>query len=170
MAKAKPEESSLDRCELLTTGDMARLSESTLRTVRFYEEAGLLEPVRRSTGAHRLFHRRELSKLRLALDLREGGLSVQDVKSLFCLKADCTSPEEASQRMSTVLNEKIECMQKKIAKLHQLRKELSEMIAAISECETCEDRSFPLGCGKCDTIDTPKISRALRVLWQEKTG
>ncbi|MBT8451830.1 MAG: MerR family transcriptional regulator, partial [Deltaproteobacteria bacterium] len=57
--------------DLLTTGDMARLSQSTLRTVRFYEQEGLIEPERRSSCGHRLFSARELLKLQLALDLRE---------------------------------------------------------------------------------------------------
>jgi DNA-binding transcriptional MerR regulator len=71
--------------DLLTTGDMARLSESTLRTVRFYEQEGLIEPERRSACGHRLFSGRELMKLQLALDLREAGLSLQNIKDLFCL-------------------------------------------------------------------------------------
>ena len=82
---------------LLTTGDMARLGRSTLRTVRFYEEAGLLK-VARHEGGHRLFSETELHKLRLASDLREAGLSLSDIKTLFELKARCGSAEEASAR------------------------------------------------------------------------
>jgi DNA-binding transcriptional MerR regulator len=89
--------------ELLTTGDMARLSDSTLRTVRFYEQEGLIEPERRSACGHRLFSGRELMKLQLALDLREAGLSLQNIKDLFCLKStdrhnatkDCEAPKAA---------------------------------------------------------------------------
>jgi DNA-binding transcriptional MerR regulator len=80
---------------LLTTGDMARLGRSTLRTVRFYEEAGLLK-VARLDGGNRLFHENELHKLRLASDLREAGLSLSEIKSLFELKNRCASAEEAS--------------------------------------------------------------------------
>ena len=36
---------------------MARLSMSTLRTVRFYEEEGILRPIARTDGGHRLFER-----------------------------------------------------------------------------------------------------------------
>lgn len=153
---------------LFTTGDMARLSSSTLRTVRFYEQAGLIKPQRRSCGGHRLFAKRELTKLQLALDLREAGLSVDSIKSLFKLKAACSSPEEASDRMSAVLNEQIECMQQKITKLRRLREELAAMIAVISECHTCDNKpSFPLACGDCDVLENPDLPRALRVLWKD---
>ena len=156
-----------EREGLLTTGDMARLSASTLRTVRFYEEAGLLEPECRSAGGHRLFEKRQLTKLQLALDLREGGLSVQDIKALFYLKSECQTPEEASKTMSGVLQEKIDCMQSKIDKLRNLRQELTSMIQSISDCNSCESPSFPLGCGDCDSIDKPDVTRALQVLWQD---
>lgn len=153
--------------DLLTTGDMARLSDSTLRTVRFYEQEGLIEPERRSPCGHRLFSGRELTKLQLALDLREAGLSVQNVKDLFCLKSDCACPEEASHRMSGVLTAQIDTMQQKIAKLRRLREELTAMVSVLTECQSCEEGSFPLACKKCDVVGNPELPRALRVLWHD---
>jgi len=156
------------RCgDLLTTGDMARLSQSTLRTVRFYEQEGLIEPARRSACGHRLFSGSELLKLQLALDLREAGLSVQNIKDLFCLKADCDCPEEASQRMSHVLTEQIDTMQQKIAKLRKLREELTAMVSVLTECQSCDEGNFPLACENCDVLSSPQLPRALQVLWHE---
>jgi DNA-binding transcriptional MerR regulator len=153
--------------ELLTTGDMARLSRSTLRTVRFYQQEGLIQPERRSECGHRLFSGRELMKLQLALDLREAGLSLQGIKDLFCLKSGCACPEEASDRMSNVLNEQIETMQHKIAKLRKLREELTAMVSVLTECQSCEKGNFPLSCEKCDVLSNPELPRALRVLWHD---
>ena len=153
--------------DLLTTGDMARLSKSTLRTVRFYEQEGLIEPERRSSCGHRLFTGRELMKLQLALDLREAGLSLQDIKDLFCLKADCACPEEASKRMSNVLNEQIDTMQHKITKLRRLREELTAMVSVLTECQSCEEGNFPIACEQCDVVGSPHLPRALHVLWHE---
>ncbi|MGB5811221.1 MAG: MerR family transcriptional regulator [Polyangiales bacterium] len=146
---------------------MARLSDSTLRTVRFYEQEGLIEPERRSPCGHRLFSGRELTKLQLALDLREAGLSVQSVKDLFCLKSGCGCPEEASHRMSDALNTQIDSLQQKIAKLRRLREELTAMVSVLTECQSCQEGTFPLSCGKCDVIGNPELPRALRVLWHD---
>jgi DNA-binding transcriptional MerR regulator len=153
--------------ELLTTGDMARLSDSTLRTVRFYQQEGLIEPERRSSCGHRLFSERELMKLQLALDLREAGLSLQSIKDLFCLKSDCECPEEASRRMSNVLTEQIDAMQHKIATLRRLREELTAMVSVLTECQSCDRGNFPLACEKCDVLGSPQLPRALQVLWHE---
>jgi DNA-binding transcriptional MerR regulator len=144
---------------------MARLTGSTLRTVRFYEEAGLLCPRGRSEGGHRLFDEGELLKLQLILDLREACLSLNDIKELFELKTTCASADEASERMSRILERQIDEMQKKIAKLRRLREELASTIAVISECHTCSRPSFPRPCAGCEVLQRADLPRAARLLW-----
>lgn len=150
---------------LLTTGDMARETGSTLRTVRFYEEAGLLRPASRNDGGHRMFASDQLQKLRLILDLREAGLSLNDIRKLFELKSQCASPEEASRRLSELLGSQIDEMQRKIATLRRLREELASTVSVLTECMTCEDASFPSRCPKCEVLDRPQLPRAVRLLW-----
>ncbi|MEM9068431.1 MAG: MerR family transcriptional regulator [Myxococcota bacterium] len=150
----------------LTTGDMARLSQSTLRTVRFYEQEGLIKPKARSGGGRRLFAKAELHKLQLALDLREAGLSIQDIKELFELKTRFSTPQEASIEITAILGRQINAMQEKIAKLRRLREELASMVSVISECQSCDDTSrFPTRCHDCDVLDQPELPRAVTVLW-----
>src|SRR5690606_25219830 len=96
-----------DRQELFTTGDMARITNTTLRTVRFYEEAGILRPARRTEGGHRLFVREELERLRLASDMREAGLSLDDIRSLLELKSKATTGGEAARLATAALKDVI---------------------------------------------------------------
>jgi DNA-binding transcriptional MerR regulator len=148
-----------------TTGARARLGRSTLRTVRFYEEAGLLR-VARHEGGHRLFHETELHKLRLASDLREAGLSLSEIKSLFELKNRCASAEEASALLADHLSSRIDAMQEKIALLRRLREELASTVAVIQECGSCDDqRTFPARCCDCEVLARPDLPRAVRLLW-----
>ena len=72
-----------DGQDSLTTGDMARLSQTTLRTVRFYEAEGLIQAMERGDGDHRRFARGELHKLQIISDLRESGLSLKQIKDLI---------------------------------------------------------------------------------------
>ena len=80
---------------LLTTGEMARLSNSTLRTVRFYEEEGILRPARRTEGGHRLFERSELDRLMLVTDMRMAGLSLDDIKAILEVKKAASTGADA---------------------------------------------------------------------------
>lgn len=152
----------------LSSGDMARSCETTLRTVRFYEEAGLIEPVARSEGGHRVYQPEQLAKLQLIMDLREAGLSLQDIKSLFELKDRCGTAEEASTQMATALEAQIECMQRKITVLRRLREELAAMVANIRDCRTCSAPEFKAACDECDVMKQPDLSRAMRLLWGKR--
>lgn len=152
----------------LSSGDMARGCETTVRTVRFYEEAGLIEPIARSEGGHRVYQAEQLAKLQLIMDLREAGLSLQDIKELFELKKRCESPEEASTRLATALEAQIECMQRKIAVLRRLREELASTVATIRECRTCDTSEFKVACSNCDVMNRPDLPRAMRWLWSSE--
>lgn len=151
--------------QLLSTGDLARDCETTVRTVRFYEEAGLIEPSHRSGCGHRVFERRQLVKLQLIMDLREAGLSLSDIKALFDLKGSCNTADEASRSMASALETQIEAMQKKIAVLRRLREELAAMVAVIRECNACEAPDFKKQCGSCDVMARPDLPRAMQLLW-----
>lgn len=156
----------LDADSPLSTGDMARMSGSTLRTVRFYESEGLIAPVGRSDGGRRQFARSELEKLRLALDLREAGLSIHEIKELFELKQRFPDPRKATAEVSEILNRQVDAMQRKIATLRRLREELATMVTVISECGLCEGSRWPNHCQGCDVLKHDPLPRAVRVLWE----
>jgi MerR family Zn(II)-responsive transcriptional regulator of zntA len=149
----------------LSSGDLARACNTTVRTVRFYEEAGLVEPVTRSEGGHRLYAAHQVPRLSLIIDLREAGLSLQDIKSLFELKQHAGTSLEASERMTTILHRRIDEMQAKIACLRKLREELAQTATMIRECGSCSGDRFPTHCGHCDVMSRPDLPRAMRLLW-----
>jgi len=154
----------------LTSGDLARACRTTVRTVRFYEEAGLVEPVTRSEGGHRVYEPAQVPRLSLIIDLREAGLSLQDIKDLFALKKTAKTSLEASERMTAVLHSRIDEMQAKIACLRKLRDELAQTVAMIRECGSCDGEEFPKQCGGCDVMGQPDLPRAMRLLWGEAEG
>ncbi|HEX2676623.1 MAG TPA: MerR family transcriptional regulator, partial [Polyangiales bacterium] len=120
--------------DCLTTGDMARLSNTTLRTVRFYEQEGLISSMAREGGCHRKFGRAELKKLQIITDLREAGLSLQEIKALAALKRRCSSPTAAAQAMSQALCSRIEDLKARIDTLSRVREELASTVATIKRC------------------------------------
>ena len=66
-----------------TISDLAREFGVTTRTLRHYEQAGLLSPARR--GLARVFTARDRARLKLALRGKRLGFSLQDLKELFDL-------------------------------------------------------------------------------------
>ncbi|MCE7891891.1 MAG: MerR family transcriptional regulator [Sorangiineae bacterium PRO1] len=163
--RARPEARRKDG--LLTTGDMARLSQNTLRTVRFYEEAGLIEPLQRTDGGHRLFPMRELRKLLWISDLRAAGFALEEIREMLELKCRQRSGSTASKQVVARLKEHVDLMNTRIALLKRLSAELEAARTHLTACTRCEDPAlFPASCGNCVNMKcNGNLPDALGVLW-----
>jgi DNA-binding transcriptional MerR regulator len=152
---------------LLTTGDMARGSQSTLRTVRFYEEAQVLRPAQRSEGGHRLFSPNDLEKLLLVMDMRAAGLSLEEIKTILSIKDRSKTGAEAAQRVESFLDEQTEAMQRRLEALQRLKEDFQQASVLFHKCEYCDNEdTFPSECRYCGVMSNPKtLPRTVRVLW-----
>ncbi len=68
---------------VFTIGDLAREFRVTLRTLRFYEDKGLLNP--RRDGLTRIYSRRDRARLRLILMGKSVGFSLRQIKEILDL-------------------------------------------------------------------------------------
>ncbi|MGE0328545.1 MAG: MerR family transcriptional regulator [Polyangiaceae bacterium] len=152
---------------LLTTGDMARLSNNTLRTVRFYEEANILHPTQRTDGGHRLFAHSELRKLELVSELRAAGLSLEEIRDLLEVKQRATSGSAASRDALDRLGGQITRLSERIEILTRLRDDLQASQSVLQECQRCTGNNlYPDGCRNCSVMtDQPSLPKAVNVVW-----
>lgn len=69
----------------LRIGDVARLAGTTPRTIRYYEEIGLLPPApARPAGGHRVYSDAEVERLREVMRLRDLlGVTLEELKTLL---------------------------------------------------------------------------------------
>lgn len=146
---------------------MARLSRNTLRTVRFYEEEGLLKPVQRTEGGHRLFPLRELKKLLLVSDLRAAGFALEEIREMLQAKTRANTGAKASREVISKLDEQVSLMNTRISLLRRLATELDATRQHLAPCTKCEDtRLFPEACGQCTAMKkNGSLPEALGVLW-----
>lgn len=110
--------------DLTRIGEMAKTFGVTLRTLRFYEDKGLLKPVR--DGATRLYTRRDKARLKLILLGRKIGFSLRDVKQMM----DLYDPSGTNARQLRVTLEKSE---KQLARLNKQRVLLDEAIGDLQQ-------------------------------------
>jgi DNA-binding transcriptional MerR regulator len=153
-------------CRWLTTGEMARETGTTLRTVRFYEGEGLIAAQEREDHGRRRFPEAELAKLQAIADLRDSGLSLQEIKDLVALKAGCPTAREAASRMSGALSAQLEVLDRRIATLQRVRTELAALSDALGTCLGCTHPEFPVRCRDCDSVSTRDATRPTMLLWR----
>ena len=64
-------------------GQLAELSGVTVRTLRYYDQTGLLHPSGQTSGGHRLYDQQNVTRLYRILALRRLGFSLSEVESLL---------------------------------------------------------------------------------------
>ncbi|WP_434514295.1 MerR family DNA-binding transcriptional regulator [Dechloromonas sp. ARDL1] len=111
--------------------DLAREFDITPRTIRFWEDQGILAPERE--GSKRVFTRRDRARLKMALRGKRLGLSLAEIKDLIGMYA--STEDETPQ-----LLECLRIMEKRRAALQQQREDIEAMLGEIAQFETlCQD-------------------------------
>ncbi len=124
----------------LRIGDVAKLAGTTPRTIRYYEELGLLPGApERPAGGHRLYTEAEVERLRETIRLKELlGVSLQELKELLAaeearaaVRAELQREDVAPERRRELLQEaqghierQLELVEHRAAELAKLRAEL----------------------------------------------
>src|SRR5512142_146764 len=144
----------------LSSGDVARPTGNSVRTIRFYEEEGLLVPAVVSDGGHRRYTEDELERLRLITDLRELGLSLCEIRSILELRTGCHSAAEFAIRFQQVLAGHLEQAQRRLERLKRVKKELLDAMAAIQDRLSSEGAS-QCPCAVAEAADAPRIVKVL---------
>lgn len=108
--------------DLMRIGDMAKEFDVSLRTLRFYEDKGLIQPKRE--GSMRLYSRRERARLRLILLGRNVGFSLREVKQMM----DLYDPQGTNTKQLRVALEKSE---KQLSRLEKQRESIEDAISQL---------------------------------------
>ena len=110
----------------------ARLDVSA-RTVRYYEELGLLPGVRRKSGARRVYGEDELQRLRFITRLKALGLSLEEVRELNAVHGLEGSTRAMLARLDALLGKHLADLDRRIAELGDLRDEISKYRDHVAE-------------------------------------
>src|SRR5512140_1363108 len=144
----------------LSSGDLARATGSTVRTIRFYEEEGLLRPAVVSEGGHRRYTEDDLERLRLIGDLRELGLALCEIRSVLDIRTGCHTASEFALRFQQALAGHLEQAQRRLERLRRVKKELLDALTALGEgLSTAGGDQCP-----CTVADAARAPRIVRVL------
>ncbi|MCM3884017.1 MerR family transcriptional regulator [Frankia sp. R82] len=78
-------------------GEVAEQVGLSLRTVRYYEEAGLLAPVGRTVGGFRLYDRDAIERLLLIRKMKPLGFTLEEMRALLRLRDELATPGLAAE-------------------------------------------------------------------------
>jgi len=87
----------MTRQELLKVSEIAREAGVTLRTIRYYDELGLITPACRTDSNYRLYDKSSIRAIKLINNLKSLGFTLEEIKELF----ESSSAEEKTY-MATI--------------------------------------------------------------------
>ena len=116
-------------------GELAEEFDTTLRTIRFYEDRGLLNPERR--GQTRIFHERDRVRLRLILRGKRLGFTLDETASVIDMYD--ASPGEAGQ-LSYLLTDIVQRREALLRKRADLDVSLAELSGLEARCRADLER------------------------------
>lgn len=139
----------------LTLRAMVRGANTTARAVRFYEAQGLIQSAARSPGGHRWFAQSELDRLRLVIDLRACGLSIEEIRTVLAAKEQGTTPRQSAEAVQSLLGTHLGELSRKVTIIQRLCRELGTTLQLLDQCAHCED---PRGLEACPTCELPRLA------------
>lgn len=105
-------------------GELAQRVGLTERTIRYYEELGLLDSVKRLEGGQRLYTEDDVRRLRFVQKLKMLGLSLQEMLELERLYRRHRSNREVLPRLVELLDAHLATTDLRINELAALRDEV----------------------------------------------
>lgn len=109
---------------LMQIGDVAELIGLSLRTIRYYEESGLVTPSARTAGGFRLYTNEDVERLRLVMRMKPLGLTLDEMCDLLKVldgpadhadEADPDAHRERLEHFTEMVGERCERLREQLA-------------------------------------------------------
>ncbi len=114
--------------KMYTIGDLARELDISTRTIRYYEERGLLNPQRTESTQQRLYTPRDRVRLKLLLRARGLGFALDDIRELFEIYDATHDERRQEERLRVMILERLEQIERQLRDLTDLRDELRDAL------------------------------------------
>lgn len=128
----------------MNIGDVARRSGLPAKTIRYYEEIGLIKPLRDENG-YRAFRGSDLQKLAFLARARALGFSIEDCRALLALYEDQGRTSADVKRIALAHLRQVD---EKLRALQSIRGSLAVLVEACAgdlrpDCPIIDDLAAP---------------------------
>ena len=135
---------------LIKIKDVSSKYDVTARTLRYYEDKGLLSSTRSDDYAYRMYDESAVSRLEQILILRKLNISIKDIKRVF--------NTSGSDVVLEVLGKKVHSIDDEVALLHELKEIVLDFIREIEQVNFTDNSDIKLLYNKAKEIETQLIS------------
>ena len=117
-----------------TIGRLAEVTRVPAKTIRYYEEVGILPPPQRSESRYRLYSQTDVRRLELVRRARLLDMTLPEVRELV-QQASSVTCDDFQNRFLEVVRIKLKDVDRRVADLKQLKNDLHRLEAHFMEAE-----------------------------------
>ena len=146
--------------------DMCAKFDVTPRTLRYYEELGLLTPAERSTGGFRRYDPSQVDRVTAIKRLQDLGLSLRQIQSTIqgneCSNGTC-GREAVIGRIRHAIDTQADLVAERMRDLKRDLDDLAKAREKLEQCGGCEETLSLENCDPCQQDQAP-LSAVIRAL------
>lgn len=135
---------------MIQIGDLASRAGVSTRTIRYYEELGMIVPRERSNGGFRRYGEDQLRRLAIIQSLKGLGFELERIRELFSLRDNVETGAELAHAMIGLLESQQREIDDKVSHCMEMRERATRGIEILSGCLSCEERVIERDCSACD--------------------
>ena len=117
---------------MFTITQLAKEFQVSTRTIRYYEELGLIKPDR-TEGNQRVFSKREHARLKLIIRGKRFGFQLEEIKEMVVLFDEDRTGEKQLEKTIEYGTKKVEEVENHIRELTELKEEMPRMLRDFTE-------------------------------------
>ena len=144
-------------------GEVAKELGLSLRTIRYYEELGLLRPKGRTTGRFRLYSQSDVVKLRAIQTLKNLGYSLKDIQGLMRSASSSRTGHELVTSMLQDLQKQERIAKEQLKWCKETLKSIDDASRLLAKCMGCKRKPTRSHCLHCSVFpseeDVPAMFR-----------
>lgn len=136
--------------ELIKIRDVALKYDISTRTLRYYEDMGLITSTRSDDYAYRLYDDATIQRIEQILILRKLNISIKDIQRIF--------NTAGSEVVLEVLGKKVDAIDEEVSLLHELKEIVLEFIHQIEQADFSKESDVKLLYEKAKAIETQIVN------------
>ncbi len=127
-------------------GELARRAGVSIRTVRYYEEKGILTPSSLTSGGIRLYSLQDLNRLTFIRRFRRLGLNMEEIKMSLGIPQESSDRKVRVEHTLQLLRLQKSKLTEEITGLTDLAREVEDSERAVTKCLSCHAPQCPTNC------------------------
>lgn len=147
-------------------GELAKLSGLSVRTIRGYEEMGIISSIR-SEGGTRYYSEAGLTIARLAHRMRVLNVPVTTIQDIATRRRDFDTGDMSSAAMTEILESLSDELRGQAAKMLELEDEVMRTLRLIRGCRGCRNLPSAKTCPDCPMETSDKKTDLSQMIWQD---